>query len=95
MSDKQTYEAWINYLAKEEGKSEAAFVRLILIETAKKAVEKYRDLWIAAAAAKAKVVSDAVKEHHTPPDGYYKTELMALHKYENAVSLLRAIEEEV
>lgn len=93
--EKASYAGWIAKLAREEGKSEAAFVKTILFETAKKAVDKYRTLWVQAAAAKAKVVDDAVKEHHAPPDGYYKAELEALHRYENALALLDAIQQEV
>lgn len=91
--NKNTYEAWIKTLAKDEGKSEEAFMKLLLHETAKKMVGKYKLLWAQEAAAKAKIMQDCVREHHAPPDNYYIAEHKALVKYNNALTFLAAIEE--
>lgn len=91
--NKNTYEAWIKTLAKDEGKSEAAFLKQILLASALQMVAKYRKLWIEAAATKAKIMNDCVQGHNSPPDNYWLPEHKAHEKYNNAIILLASIEE--
>jgi hypothetical protein len=94
-SDNSRYESWIKWLAKQEGKSEEAFVKNVLKETAEKVLEKKREQWMRAAAKKAKIMSDCAKDHCSPPENYWQEEHKALQFYQQAEGFLEAVLKEV
>lgn len=91
--NKNTYDVWIKKLANDEGKSEEAFLKAVLLQSARNMVEKYRQLWAEAAAAKAQIMADCVKGHNSPPDNYWLPEHRAHAQYNNALNFLAAVEE--
>jgi len=96
----QSYETWVAKLASDEGKSEEAFIKSVLLETAKTAVKKYEMLWLKALNAKNKTLRDSivrnengeVTEKFSVPDNYWKAEHEAHARFQNACELLKAIE---
>lgn len=98
---KSTYDGWIAYLAKQEGKSEEALMKSVLLETARNVAKKYEQLWLTAINTKnqilkASIVRNAegeVIEKHPVPDNYWQAEHTAHTRYNNALEFLKAIEE--
>lgn len=91
--NKNSYEVWSKKLAEAEGKSEAAFMKATLLLGAKNIAEKYRQKWAEAAAAKAQIMADSVKDKHSPPDNYWLPEHRAYAQYTNALNFLASVEE--
>lgn len=91
--NKSSYEGWMRRLARDEGKSESAFMKQTLLLGALKIVEKYRTKWVEAAAAKAAIMQECVKNHTSPPDNYWLPEHRAHAQYQNALNFLASVEE--
>lgn len=100
--NKGSYEAWIKTLAKDEGKSEAALMKQVLLQVAETSVKKHERLWIEALNKKNKILKDSIIrdaegniiEKHPVPDNYWQEEHKAHARLENAMALLGAIKEQ-
>lgn len=93
-ADNSKYESWIKWLAKQEGKDEEAFIKALLLTTARRVVERKREAWLQTAAEKARMMNDCAKSHTSPPAGYWEAEHKALGVYQEAERYLAIIEAE-
>lgn len=94
-SDANKFEAWIKWLAKQEGKSDEAFLKAILVLPARKIFEKKRLAWLEEAAKKARVMTECNTTKTSPPAGYWEAEHKAHQIFQQAEAYLAEVEKEV
>lgn len=90
-ADNSHYENWIKWLAKEEGLSEEIFVKAMLRDVATRIMNNRRELWEREAAKKARIITDCVNQHMSPPTNYWQAERKALQVYQQAEAFYAAI----
>lgn len=94
-SDANKFEAWIKWLAKQEGKSDEAFLKALLVTPAQRIFEKKRMLWLEEAAKKARVMTECNATKTSPPAGYWEAEHRAHQVFQQAEAYLAEVMREV
>lgn len=94
-SDANKFEAWIKWLAKQEGKSDEAFLKALLVTPAQRIFEKKRMLWLAEAAKKARIMEECNKTKTSPPANYWEPEHKAHMVFQQAEAYLAEVMREV
>lgn len=66
-------------------------LREVALEAARHRVDRYREAWEKAAAARDKMLADSIKEQSILPDHYWQAEYRARALYASALQLLEAL----